>query len=185
MSSDITEQIELPETAATRRDKRNRRFGIWTAIFGAALIGAAGFLVGVEIQKGQASDTAAGGAAGAPAGLAQLFGGGAGAAGAGGAGGQAAGGGQTAANPFGAAGGFTTGSVKLVDGNTLYVTDAQGTTKKVALESNVQIVKTAPSTPSSAADLKPGDSVTVVGEADDEGTIKATRVTNNGTTTTG
>ncbi|WBP87792.1 DUF5666 domain-containing protein [Kitasatospora cathayae] len=90
------------------------------------------------------------------------------AAAAGGYGGQGAGrrGGQ-------GQGGFTRGTVKAVDGNTVYLTDANGNTIKVTTgdSTKVQLNKEG-----KVADLQPGQSVTVVGTPDASGGYNASQL---------
>jgi hypothetical protein len=95
-------------------------------------------------------------------------GGGGGGNGGGGGGGNGSGGNGSAA----AAG--TTGTVKLVDGTTVYLTTADGQTV---------IVKTSPSTtvnvnkPGALTDLTPGATVTIQGQTGSDGSVSATSIT--------
>jgi hypothetical protein len=166
-------QTELPPLpAAGSRRARRRRFGRLTYVLAGLLVAAAGFLLGVQVQKGQSEDSAAGGlpsGVSLPAGL----GGGGGAPGGGGNGG---GGSGATPGAGGDAGGVTFGQVKLVDGDNVYVTDAQGNTVKVSA-ADAQITTSQPGT---LNDLKPGETVVVQGEADKEGTIKAASVSTGG-----
>jgi hypothetical protein len=83
---------------------------------------------------------------------------------------------QGAANQGGAstAGGGTTGTVKLVDGSTLYVETADGTviTVKTGKQTSVRTSKVA-----KLGDLKAGAKVTVQGTTAGEDTVSATAVT--------
>lgn len=67
----------------------------------------------------------------------------------------------------------TTGTVTLVDQENLYLTATDGTVVKVRVAADVPVTAQADIT---LSDLKPGDSVTVQGEADAEGVIDATSV---------
>ncbi|MEV7416202.1 DUF5666 domain-containing protein [Streptomyces sp. NPDC089919] len=96
-----------------------------------------------------------------PNGSWQGFGGG----GAGGTGGPAAG------------AGLTTGTVKLVDGTTLYVTDAQGEVVKVTTDARTRITR---ATTGKVADLQPGQTVTVRGSQNADGDLAATTVAEGG-----
>jgi hypothetical protein len=165
--------IELPPLpAAGSRRARRRRFGKLTFVLAGVLIAAMGFFIGVQVQKGQSDDSSAGGLPSGftpPAGL----GGGGGAAPSGG--GLAGGSGNT---PGGGGGGgnVTFGEVKLVDGDNLYVTNAQGNTVKVSATS-AQITTSQPGT---LNDLKPGETVIVQGQAGKDGTVNATSVSTGG-----
>ncbi|MEU4563239.1 hypothetical protein AB0F72_33080 [Actinoplanes sp. NPDC023936] len=72
------------------------------------------------------------------------------------------------------AGGGTSGTVKLVDGATLYVQTAEGETITVRT-SDTTAVKLAQTT--TLDQLSTGQQVTVQGQADDEGVVTATTVT--------
>jgi hypothetical protein len=69
--------------------------------------------------------------------------------------------------------GFARGTVKAVDGNTVYLTDANGNTIKVttADSTKVQLNKEG-----KVADLQPGQSVTVVGTPDSNGGYNASQL---------
>jgi Domain of unknown function (DUF5666) len=69
--------------------------------------------------------------------------------------------------------GFARGTVKAVDGNTVYLTDANGNTVKVttADSTKVQLNKEG-----KVSDLQPGQSVTVVGTPDANGGYNATQL---------
>ncbi|MFE6846616.1 DUF5666 domain-containing protein [Streptomyces sp. NPDC057686] len=84
--------------------------------------------------------------------------------------------GGTSGGP-GAGAGVTTGTVKLVDGTTLYVTDAQGNVVKVTTDSNTQITQ---ATPGKVSDLQPGQTVTVRGSRNDSGDVAASTVAQGG-----
>ncbi|MFE2428851.1 hypothetical protein ACFXJ5_19185 [Streptomyces sp. NPDC059373] len=139
-----------------------------TLLLTSSVVAVLAFTGGVLVEKGQSSGSAAPGGAAAAGGA--RFGGAASA----GTGGQAPGGG----NAGGAGSGMTAGTVKVVDGSTIYVTDAQG---------NIIKVKTGKSTQVSVAksgkvsDLKPGQTVTVRGSQSSSGDITATTVTEGGT----
>jgi hypothetical protein len=90
-----------------------------------------------------------------------------------GTGGNGTGGARTGGTG-GAGGGGTTGTVKLVDGTTVYLTTPDGQTV---------IVKTTPSTtvnvnqPGSLTDLAPGATVTIQGQTGSDGSVNATSIT--------
>ena len=139
-----------------------------TAILGVGLLAAATFLAGIEAQKqwgggdsGSSGGFAAARAAAAAGGNPTERVGNDGAAGPG-AGGVFARRG----------GGFTSGTVKLVKGSTLYVTTADGNTVKVSVPKSSTITK---SVTAKVSAIKPGDTVTAIG-ASSNGVVKATSV---------
>ncbi|MEU9129281.1 DUF5666 domain-containing protein [Kitasatospora sp. NPDC048540] len=74
----------------------------------------------------------------------------------------------------GGAGGFTRGTVKQVDGTTVYLTDASGNTIKVTTGDSTKVTL---NKEGKAADLQPGQSVTVVGSKAADGSYTATQLT--------
>lgn len=147
-----------PPTKVRRRGKIDK----WTRILGVAVVLLLVFNLGVRMghasrPKAAAPSGGAGaGAAGAGAGANAGRGG---AGGAGGAGGEA----KPAAS----------GTVKVVDGNTVYVSQPDGTTKKVQANDSTRFTRTEPA---ELRDVQPGDRVTVEGSAQPDGTIDAVRV---------
>lgn len=137
-----------------------------TLVLGVVALLLAGFLGGIQVQKhyGTTNTTAGRAGAGAAGGGAGRF---AGYPGFGGAGRTDA----TAAPTPAAA---TTGTVKLVDGTTLYVQTADGTVVTVRTSGNTAVRTAAKAT---LKELKAGEAVTVAGAADAEGTVTATSVT--------
>lgn len=85
-------------------------------------------------------------------------------------GGRRAGGGQ-------GGGGLTRGTVKNVDGGTVYLTDANGNTVKVTTTDSTKVTL---NTQGKVADLQPGQSVVVVGTPDSSGGYTATQLTEGG-----
>lgn len=143
-----------------------------TLLLAAGVLLAGGFFAGVKVdrwQNGTSGDTVRGTAGGTgrqnAAGQGQTAGGTAGAA---------AGQGGGRAGAAGAGAGATVGTVKLVDGSTVYVTDASGTIVKVTTNADTKIQVSQNGKP---ADLKPGDTVVVRGAAGDDGTVAASTVT--------
>jgi hypothetical protein len=145
-----------------------------TAVLLVLLVAAGAFWGGAAVQRSQTSPASslassfasrfralAGGTAGGGSGSASGFGGG---AGFGGAGGFGAGAASTAA---------ATGTITVVDGNTLYVTEAGGTIVEVNVGSSTKVTRDAPT---SAAALHPGDSVVVQGSKSKTGAVDATSV---------
>jgi hypothetical protein len=134
---------------------RRRRLSAVTAALALAAVGAAGFYAGVVVQKHQKSS-------GSTATAAAAFASRLGRAGAGGAGFAGTGGPNRVA-----------GTVKLIDGSNIYVTDAQGNTVKVATGSGAQFSKTVAG---ALSDVKIGDRVTVTGPQGADGTYQAQQV---------
>jgi hypothetical protein len=153
-----------PPTKVRRRGKVDK----WTRILGVAVVLLLVFNIGVRMghaSRPKAATPAGGAGAGAGAGAA---GGAAGApAGKGGAAATGAGAGAGAAKPA------ASGTVKVVDGNTIYVSQPDGTTKKVQADDSTRFTRTEPA---ELRDVQPGDRVTVEGPAEPDGTINAVRV---------
>jgi len=160
---------ELPNRPA------RRRLAPLTMTLIAGLLAAAGFVGGVQVEK---RSTHAGAT---PTG----FPGTSGAASAGSrtpASGAAPSGSTSGVGPAG--GGATVGTVKLVDGATVYVSEADGTIIKVTTSPKSAVTTTSTGT---AASLKVGDTVAVTstgGTAGAGGTINAASISDLGTGTT-
>jgi hypothetical protein len=138
-----------------------------TLVLGAVALLLGGFLGGLQVQKHYGTSATA--AATRPGG------GTGGARGAGGYGFPGAfPGGGAAPTAAAAAAGPTTGKVKLVDGKTIYVETADGTVVTVRTGGDTA-VQTA--TAGKLKDVKAGDTVSVQGAADTDGTVTATTVT--------
>jgi hypothetical protein len=176
-------EIHATEPAVPASDllPPQRRKGIprVTAILGIGLLAAATFLAGIEAQKQWGGSSSSNTRAGAFAARFANAGGAAGAAGTGTGTGTgtngAAGAGAPGAGGFaGRGGGFTTGTVKLVKGTTLYITTTNGNTVRVSVPAATAITKTVTT---KLTALKPGDNVTAIGTAGSDGVIKAARVT--------
>jgi hypothetical protein len=199
-------QDELP---ISRRPRR-RLLTPLTALLFAVLVGAGGFIVGVQVEKGEVSSSGgtrgagrlaalgAGGAAGAGgstsasgstgAGGSTGTGGSAGASGSTGAGagtGGASGGGRFSG--FGGGGGAgggagaTVGQVANISGSDLYVTNLEGNTVKV-LASAAQITK---QVNTSVKGVHPGDTVVVQGTTRSDGSVQASTVRDSGSSGAG
>ena len=166
---------DLSQQLAAREPQRwaNRA----TAILAGVVLLVGGFLGGTQVEKhwghlSPASGTgnsatnggAGGGGAGAYAGGGN-FGGG---AGGGGAGGTGAGGGGG-----GAGAGATTGTVKFVDGTTVYITTADGSVVTVKTDGSTAVQVTQQGT---VKDLPVGSTVAVVGQTGSDGTVTASRI---------
>ena len=158
-----------PPTKVRRRGKIDK----WTRILGVVVVLLLVFYLGVRL--GHSSKKTAAPAAGAGAGAAGAGAGAAGAAAGAGAGagantGRGVGGGGSGAA---AAKPAASGTVKVVDGNTIYVSQPDGTTKKVAANDSTRFTRTVPA---ELRDVQPGDRVTVEGATETDGTINAVRI---------
>ncbi|MEV7805934.1 hypothetical protein AB0O28_23605 [Microbispora sp. NPDC088329] len=178
---------DLQEVLAAR-PARTGGSRLTLALAGGVLL-VAGLLLGIQVQKllggsapGQSSRAAGfgtyagGGQAPGGGGLGGGYARGAGRGGDGAGGGFAGGGaGRGAGAGTGAGpGGMTFGTVKLVDGDKIYVQTANGgvVTVTTSGDTKVQVTRAG-----KVSDLKPGSFVTVAGTADDQGQVAATSVT--------
>ncbi|MFD8702201.1 hypothetical protein ACFV1W_06180 [Kitasatospora sp. NPDC059648] len=167
------EQVALLATPPDSRDVSaelaappRRKLPWLSLVLAGGVIATGAFAGGVWYQQGQGtpsgkSSSPRAASAGAPA-----TGGGYGQGAGGRRGGQGQGQGQ-------GQGGFTRGTVKAVDGSTVYLTDANGNTVKVTTgdSTKVQLNKEG-----KVADLQPGQSVTVVGTPDANGGYNASQL---------
>lgn len=169
------EWLEEPEQLPRR--PRRKLLAPIPAVLLVVLLVAAGFLAGVEVQKGQGSSSSGGGL---PAGLAALgSGAGTGASGSartspGGGAGLLGGGGGGFPGGGGLAGGLTAGEVAYVSGSTLYVTSADGSTVKVSAPKGTRVSKTVSTNVHS---IHPGDTVIVRGSQRGSGGVTASSIT--------
>jgi hypothetical protein len=164
------------------RPRPRRRAHALTFVLGAALLVAAGFFGGVLLQKHEdhGNTSAASGRGTLASRFAGLNGGtGTGATGTTVAGGTAAGGGAGGGGGGRGFGGFgggaggggaVTGTVELVDGSNVYVTDTSGNVVKIATGPSSQLTKTDPAT---TKDVAPGDVVIVRGTPNSDGSYTA------------
>jgi Cu/Ag efflux protein CusF len=137
-----------------------------TAILGIGLLAAATFLAGIEAQK-QWGGSSSNGLSGRAAAFAAANGGAR----------PVATGAQGAPRANGgffgrAGGGFTSGTVKLVQGSTIYVTTSDGNVVKVTVPGSATITK---SVTEKVSGIKPGDTVTAIGTTSN-GVVKAATV---------
>jgi hypothetical protein len=153
--------------AAELLARRRKKLPALTAALALAVAIALGVIGGVEAQKHWGASTTA--ATGRPAGFAGFAGRGGGAGGFGGFGGAAAAGAAAGSGP--------TGTVTLIKGSTLYVTDASGNTVLVNTTAASTVKKTVSGTVKS---VHPGDSVTVTGTQNANGSYSATAITIGG-----
>jgi hypothetical protein len=151
--------------AAELVKRRRKRLPALTAALALAAAIAAGAILGVEVQKHWGSSASATSTRGFPSGFP------------GASGGSASRSGFPSGAGFGAAGfaaGGTSGTVTLIKGSTLYVTDTSGNTVLVHTSATSRVSKTVAGTVKS---VHPGDSVTVVGTKNKNGSYSARQVT--------
>ncbi|GAB3986662.1 hypothetical protein GCM10029978_102770 [Actinoallomurus acanthiterrae] len=175
---------DLAEELAAAEPRPARRIPSATVLLAAGVLVVAGFVGGVQADKHWGTKQS-------PTGFAQFargsgqggggylgFGGGTGQRGAFGQGGFGQGGAAPGAAPGAAGSGSgagTTGTVKLVDGDVIYVQTANGIVRvKTTGSTKVSVTKTAKLT-----DLKTGASVVVQGTPGQDGSVTATTVTQN------
>jgi len=166
MTATHSEAATLHDGLAAELVKRRRkRLPALTAALALAAAIAAGAIFGVEAQKHWGSSASATSTRGFPSGFP------------GAAGGSAARSGFPSGAAFGGAGfaaGGTSGTVTLIKGSTLYVTDTSGNTVLVHTSATSRVSKTVAGTVKS---VHPGDSVTVVGTKNKNGSYQARQVT--------
>ncbi|MDP9798804.1 hypothetical protein J2S43_007316 [Catenuloplanes nepalensis] len=152
--------------AVAPRQWRNR----WTPVLAAVLLLGGGIMAGVEIQQrwGTATTSGPGGGMTFPGGAAGFQGRqGADA----GTGDQAA---QPQATATATAGGATEGTVKLVNGSTVYIVTADGRTITVKTSDGTTVRK---AEEGALSDLAEGDTVTIEGTTADDNSVTATTIT--------
>jgi hypothetical protein len=167
---DLEDDWDADEEPLSKRPRRRLVTPISAALAG-ALVGALGFIGGVEVQKGQ--DDGGSGTNGSPAAVASAGAGNRGgfrrgAGGTGGGGPQFGGGGQG-----GGQSNATVGSVANKKGSTLYVKDSDGNLVRVKTTSHSKINRTASTR---AGAIHPGDTVIVQGSTSKNGTVTATQI---------
>jgi hypothetical protein len=157
-----------------------------TLVLSACVVAAGAFSGGALVEKNHlhggsgsraGTFTATAGRTGRSAGTGSGFGAGTGSGATAGAGrGQSGGGagGRTGSGAGTSGSGVTFGTVTLVDGSTIYVTDPRGDIVKVTTGGSTKVTE---SKDGKVADLKPGQSVTVRGTSTADGGIAATTVT--------
>jgi hypothetical protein len=152
-----------------------------TVVLAGLVLLAGGFVGGVQVQKNYGTSSSTGGGFpgggfnGAAGGGAGRYGGGTGRGGAGAYGGGNFGGGgaaPTGAAPAASSG--TTGTVKLVDGTTIYVQTPDGNLVTVNTTGKTTVSAASASTLKS---IKAGQTVTVQGTTGSDGSVAATSVT--------
>lgn len=165
----LAEPLDAQDIAAELSAPPRRKLPWLSLLLVGGMVAGFGFAGGAYFQKSSGTGTSS---SGLPGGATRPSGGGGygGYGAAGGFGGGAPGGGTGT----GAAAAATTGTVKLVDGNTVYLTTSDGTTVKVTTGSTTKVTTVKSG---KTADLTPGQSVTVAGTTDSSGTVAATTVT--------
>jgi hypothetical protein len=160
MSDQPREELWEQEEPLPPRRPRRRLLTPLTALLFAALLGAVGFIVGVEVEKGQTTATAGTRTGGRLAALSLGAGAAPASRGVGGGGGS----------------GATVGQVAYISGKDVYVTDLQGNTVKVQV-SSAQITR---QVNSSVKGVHPGDTVIVQGATHANGSVLASSVRDSG-----
>jgi hypothetical protein len=152
-----------------RGPARGVRLALPTAGLVAVVLVAAGFWSGAIVQRNHGGSSA-GGAGGAGSGFARFRSGQGGSTGTGTTttGAPTFGGGGAGAGSSG-----TSGTISVVNGNTLYILTSAGALVKITLGPSTTITRNAKS---QAVGIRPGDSVVVQGAASSKGDIAATSV---------
>ncbi len=142
--------------------RRRRTITPLTRSLLAVIVAGGAFFGGVLVEKSQAKSTSASALpAGVPANIAALFGG------------------RTSTTVAGSGSGAATGAtqtfgtIKLVDGKNVYVSDAQGNVVRVTTNGATKITV---SQSAAVSKLEPSTSVIVTGTAGSDGTITATSI---------
>ena len=164
--ADWPDESEEPDELP-RRPRRRLLTPLPLGLLGALLI-AAGFIAGVQVQKGEETSPASSGATGST--LASRLGAlrGAGTSTRGSGSSKAAGGGFPGAGAGGAR--PTIGTVAYLAGNTLYVTNAEGNTIKVDTSPATSVTKTVTA---QVNGVHPGETVTITGTTGASGAVSA------------
>jgi hypothetical protein len=162
--------------AAELLSRRRKRLPALTLGLIILVAAALAFCGGIEVNKHWGKTSTA--SASTPSGLAGGLGGSAPFGFAGPPGGPASVSGSGAVSSGGAGGfaggGLTSGTVTLIKGSTLYVTDATGNTVLVHTTARSQVTKTVGGTMKT---IHPGDSLTVIGTKNGDGSYSARQLT--------
>ena len=132
----------------------------WTVAFAALVLAGLGFVAGIQMEKRQGEGAAN---VALPGGFSPVLSGGPS--------------GQVPTARPGAGGDVTVGEVKLVDGDNVYVTTADGTMVKVTTAADSVVTTMSDGT---VADLEVGNTVVVQGTTGADGTVAASRITEAG-----
>lgn len=151
------DEEETHEEEPLHRRPRRKLLTPLTALLFAVLVGAGGFIAGVQVEKGEVSSTSSARGDGR---LASLVG-------------ATSTGAPGATSRFGSAGGGATiGQVANISGADLYVTTPEGNTIKV----QTHAAKITKQVSTSVHGVHPGDSVVVTGAKNSDGSIQASTV---------
>jgi hypothetical protein len=151
--------------AAELLARRRKKLPALTAALTLAVAAATAFIGGAEVQRHWGGSSASSTGATRAAGFRGFGGGGAASAAAG--------------LGFGGAGNATSGTVTLIKGSTLYVTAANGNTVLVHTSASSKVTKSVAGT---VQTVHPGDSVTVTGAQQTDGSYTASQITIGGGT---
>jgi hypothetical protein len=171
IDSDLAPPDDDDDTFHLLAMRRQRKLPLVTAGLVVALVAAGAFIGGVEIQKHQGGSSASSFRGALPSGLAGQ--------GVGTTTGSTGTTGGTRGGGFGGvggAGGATFGTVTVIKGSTLYVTDANGNTVKVTTSASSRLTKTTTAT-ITLAGVQPGDTVVVRGTQQKNGNLAADTIT--------
>jgi hypothetical protein len=192
---DTTEALTLLSVSASRDDigaalsKRPRaRIPSLTLLLAILLVAGLGFIGGEQVGKNDSSSGSGFNAAALRSAFAGRAGtgrtgtgtGGTGTSGTGGTGTGGAGG--FAGGGFGGSGNATIGSVKLIDGSTVYVETSTGTVVQVKVSPSTKITFSSSGT---IKDLQPGEEVIVAGTTGSGGSVSATSISQSSFGSTG
>ncbi len=149
------------QTVATQTKSWTRYLTPALALVAALIVGGvAGVLIGQNTASASNASSVRGGFPGGGEGF-PGFGGGQGGAG-------------TGNGPAGGArGGFTAGTITSIDGGTITLKEANGTTISVSTTDSTSVTK---SSTAKVSDLATGQTITVIGQADASGNVAATRI---------
>jgi len=158
----VAVEAMIPDRTLVTELRRPRAITPVTRALMAVIVAGGAFLGGVLVEKSQAKTSSASALpSGIPANIAALFGGRTSTTIAGSASGASAGSTQTF------------GTIKLVDGKNVYVSDAQGNVFRVATNGTTKITV---NQEAAVSRLKPSTSVIVQGTTGADGTITATSI---------
>jgi hypothetical protein len=182
-----TEETQVPETqdwasqVLSNRPRRRLLTGP-TVLLLIAVFAVGGFLVGVQIEKGQVSSSSTAASGRGAAFRSALTGGGSGSlrsllGGSGASGSAGSGSASGLAGLFGRSSG-TQGTVTSVSGSTLDVTESSGNIVALHVPAGVEVERT---TDSSVGAIHPGETVTFTGTTGADGSITAATLSSNAT----
>ena len=165
----VAPAASAPATAYAPKAKWTRYLTPALALVAALIVGGvAGVLIGQSTATSANASSTRGG-----------FGAQGGAGGYGGFPGQIGGTGTGAGTGTGTArGGFTSGTINSISGDTISVKLANGSTVKVTTSGTTTVTK---SSTAKVSDLAEGETITVIGQADSSGDVAATRISEGAT----